>query len=83
MTVQEDRLGWFRTASGNAGRIGWLRYGRGRWRLKRGYCPVCYSSPPQSLCPVCQGSYSYGPNMTDARRDRWRARLDLLRRADS
>lgn len=30
-------------------------------RLFRGYCPRCNSSPPVRECPVCQGSYDYGP----------------------
>lgn len=40
---------------------------------------MCYSSPPLRYCPVCQGSYEYGPKMTALRRDVWWSKfLELL-----
>lgn len=53
-----------------------------RWRregwLRRGYCPLCYSSPPWVDCPVCEGSPWYGHVTTPARRRAWRIRWDRL-----
>lgn len=32
------------------------------WRRMRvGRCPLCNSSPPLPQCPVCEGSFQYGP----------------------
>jgi len=56
--------------------VTWLRYWRGRWRLRFGFCPLCYSSPPNKTCPICAGWYEYGGNLSDAKRDIWRARWD-------
>lgn len=76
----ETRLGWFRTADGHAHRLSWGRYWRGRWRLLLGFCPLCNSSPPRRICPICQGSYVYGrKHLSDRRKAKWRARLDALR----
>ena len=51
---------------------------RGWNRLRRGYCPECNSSPPWPDCPICQGSYDYGPQISRAQRQqlhkRWVAR---------
>lgn len=44
------------------GKVGhWLTYRRGKRRLRHGYCPQCYSSPPLLDCWVCKGSREYGP----------------------
>jgi len=44
--------------------VTWLRYWRGRWRLRFGFCPLCYSSPPNKTCPICAGWYEYGGNLS-------------------
>lgn len=31
------------------------------WRVERGYCPKCNSSPPTKKCTICKGDYEYGP----------------------
>ena len=55
----------------------WVRL-RGRARLRAGFCPACYSSPPLPDCPICRGTYDYGaaaPDWVVANwRDRWDAR---------
>lgn len=44
--------------------IGW-------WRIRYGFCPLCYSSPPSKRCPVCFGSYIYGAQLTGGEKDLW------------
>lgn len=49
---------------------------RGLRRLKHGFCPGCYSSPPRPECPLCEGEVEYGPFRTeraDLIRQRWEA----------
>jgi hypothetical protein len=55
--------------------IKWLRYANGMWRLRYGCCPVCNSSPPEPICPICHGDYRYGPRMTTTRKELWRRRF--------
>lgn len=56
----------------------WVRI-RARWRLRRGYCPLCNSSPPRPGCPVCEGRREYGPMAGALRKNvllyRWRKYL--------
>lgn len=53
---------------------------RGWWRLRHGYCPLCYSSPPPPDCPVCRGSREYGPLIGAKQRNiltaRWHKHLE-------
>jgi hypothetical protein len=51
---------WYVRARG----LHWLRHG--------GWCPSCYSSPPLPCCPICHGSYLYGPNLPETLRSQWR-----------
>lgn len=55
----------------------WLIYWRGRNRLRSGYCPECYSSPPDPDCPICDGWHRYGPGLPEYRRTQWRRLWDL------
>lgn len=48
---------------------------RGWWRLKFGFCPYCDSSPPLKKCPVCDGSYSYGHDLTKQGKNIWKKRF--------
>lgn len=59
-------------------RVHWLRYWFGRCGLRNGWCPACNSSPPRQQCRVCEGSYAYGPVLTERRRRDWRMRWDAL-----
>lgn len=60
----------------------WVRL-RGSWRLRRGYCPLCNSSPPRPSCPVCEGRHDYGPLIGGLRRNvliyRWHNYLDEVK----
>ena len=49
----------------------WLRHPWRMLNLAQGYCPVCSSSPPDPDCPVCHGSYEYGPKLTPEMRAEW------------
>lgn len=51
-----------------------MTYLLGLWRLRFGWCPACNSSPPLWHCQVCEGSYAYGPALSDAKRAQWRVR---------
>lgn len=46
-------------------------YARGRRWLKRGWCPLCYSSPPRNDCQVCEGEMQYGYRISEETRTRW------------
>lgn len=50
-----------------------------RARLRLGYCPACYSSPPRDDCPVCLGERDYGSAITQEHREVWRKRFYDLR----
>ena len=50
----------------------------GRRRLKHGFCPACYSSPPRPGCSVCDGEHQYGAGLDPAKRDLWQQRWDAL-----
>lgn len=50
-------------------------YCRGLTRIRAGFCPYCYSSPPQPDCPVCEGDQAYwGKNVDDYKRQLWKRR---------
>jgi hypothetical protein len=51
-----------------------LRKIRCWWRLRFGFCPLCYSSPPDDNCVVCGGDRHYGLPMSSAKKERWRQR---------
>lgn len=51
--------------------LSWLKYKRGLSRLSKGYCPICYSSPPDPKCIICQGSYKYGHDIPERLRKDW------------
>lgn len=77
MTQRKDGL--YTTVGTNPPRPKWYIKWRGLYWLLYGLCPWCYSSPPFSACPVCQGSYVYGPNISDRDRELWREKfLDYL-----
>lgn len=48
------------------------RYWLGRWRMRYGFCPKCYSSPPLSSCSICSGERLYGPHIRPATLKTWR-----------
>lgn len=58
-------------------------YWRGRLRLAQGFCPWCNSSPPDIDCPICYGSYDYGPPSDPRRLTEWRVQWDFLIKGDS
>jgi len=49
----------------------WFRYPIRMMWLSMGYCPLCNSSPPIDTCPVCMGSWLYGPGLVGARKALW------------
>jgi hypothetical protein len=56
---------------GVTGPAWWVRW-RGWRRITRGLCPVCCSSPPRPDCPVCRGTFAYGPRIPAEVVTRWR-----------
>lgn len=50
----------------------YLKMFLGWTRLRNDYCPMCFSSPPKPSCPVCLGSYRYGPSNDQERRQEWK-----------
>lgn len=53
-----------------------FRYWKGLLWIRQGFCPYCYSSPPNPKCPVCEGTYEYSYNLAPGTRDLWRKRWD-------
>jgi hypothetical protein len=49
----------------------WMRHPIRMLWFAQGCCPVCESSPPDSNCPVCYGTYEYGPKITPGVRAEW------------
>jgi hypothetical protein len=49
----------------------WLRHPFRMLRFHFGCCPICNSSPPEVNCPVCYGTYEYGPKLTSELRAEW------------
>lgn len=57
----------------------WYVYWRGRWWLRSGFCPNCYSSPPNDKCFVCEGDHNYGYRQSYGDRGRWVVRWDIFK----
>lgn len=53
-----------------------LRYWKGRLWIKQGFCPYCYSSPPRTECPICEGTNKYSYGMEPGTKKIWRERWD-------
>lgn len=60
----------------------WLLWTLGNRRLRHGFCPGCYSSPPRPECPLCEGELQYGPFDPETSRllgTRWDAMYRVIR----
>lgn len=53
-------------------------YYRGKRRIKRGYCPMCNSHPPNPVCPICEGNHNYAYNITDETKQLWTNRWNKV-----
>lgn len=54
--------------------MGPVRRALGRLALRRGWCPLCNSSPPRQNCRVCLGTRDYGPHQSTAEAQAWARR---------
>jgi len=56
----------------------WLRHPIRMQDLHYGFCPICVSSPPRIMCPVCRGSHVYGRELDKYTRYIWLLRFNKV-----